>query len=54
MRHAISELRATEIDVNEQNETAAAIYAHWGFRAIGRDETDGQGNTFPILHMKMG
>ena len=54
MRHAISELRATEIDVNEQNETAAAIYAHWGFRVIGRDETDGQGNAFQILHMKMG
>lgn len=54
MRHAVSELRATEIDVNEQNDTAAAIYAHWGFRVTGRDETDGQGNAFPILHMRLG
>lgn len=30
MRYAVRALRSTEIDVNEQNDTAAAIYAPLG------------------------
>lgn len=44
---------AIYIDVNEQNRTAEAIYRHLGFETFGRDETDGEGNPFPILHMKL-
>lgn len=41
------------IDVNEQNPSAVAIYKHWGFEVYERTETDGQGNHFPILRMKL-
>lgn len=52
-RHAINALGATDVDVNEQNEIATAVYIHMGFRVIGRDAKDAQGNDFPILHMKL-
>ena len=41
------------VDVNEQNEKAEGFYRHMGFRTFRRDETDEQGNSFPILHMRM-
>lgn len=42
------------VDVNEQNEEALAFYLHKGFRIVGRDELDGTGRPFPILHLCMG
>ena len=41
------------VDVNEQNGRAVAIYEHWGFRVCGRTETDAQGNSYPILRMRL-
>ena len=43
----------TKVDVNEQNEQAALFYERKGFRVISRDESDEQGNPFPIVHLKL-
>ncbi len=39
------------IDVNEENPRALAIYQHWGFQIISRDELDDSGKPHPILHL---
>ena len=44
---------AEYVDVNEQNVKSRGFYEHMGFRTFKRDETDGQGNPFPILHMRL-
>lgn len=49
---AIDRYEAEYVDVNEQNGQAEGFYRHMGFRTFRRDETDGQGNPFPILHMR--
>ena len=51
--HAISCFDIQYVDVNEQNPDATQFYQHIGFEIIGRSETDGQGNPFPILHLKL-
>lgn len=51
--YAVERLSVTEVDVNEQNEQAAGFYRHVGFEAIGRDALDGQGQPYPILHMRL-
>lgn len=48
---AVSRYEVGKVDVNEQNKQAVRFYEHKGFRVFGRDETDAQGNPFPILHM---
>ncbi|OJT71906.1 hypothetical protein BM530_21470 [Clostridioides difficile] len=32
---------------------AVGFYIHLGFKVFDRSEIDGQGNPFPILHMKL-
>jgi putative acetyltransferase len=51
--HAIHNLGATTVDVNEQNRLALGFYQHIGFSVIGRSEVDGQGMPYPLLHMKL-
>lgn len=53
LRHAINELNADELDVNEQNPQAIGFYAKQGFEVIGRSETDGMGKPYPLLHLKL-
>ncbi|HEK1693460.1 putative N-acetyltransferase YjaB [compost metagenome] len=53
LRYAISELNAQYLDVNEQNPQALGFYLHEGFEVIGRSETDGLGQPYPLLHMKL-
>lgn len=53
LNHAIDEHGATLVDVNEQNEQAVGFYRHYGFEVIGRSATDGMGDPFPILHMRL-
>lgn len=50
---AIKEHGATLVDVNEQNPKAAGFYRRMGFEEYRRDETDDQGNPFPILRMRL-
>ena len=42
------------VDVNEQNLGAVAFYARCGFKVYGRSPLDGQGNPYPLLHMRLG
>lgn len=49
--HAINELGASKVDVNEQNPKAIGFYKKMGFEKVGRSELDGQGNPFPLIHM---
>lgn len=53
LRHAIDQLCATAVDVNEQNPQAAGFYLHNGFEVIGRSPLDGQGQPYPLLHMQL-
>lgn len=53
MSYAITELGATLVDVNEQNEQAAGFYKHLGFVVIERSELDSTGKPYPILHMQL-
>jgi putative acetyltransferase len=53
MQYALNELRATKVDVNEDNAEAASFYKHLGFAVISRSEVDGLGKPFPLLHMEL-
>lgn len=53
MNIAIRDHGCIFVDVNEQNPKAKNFYQHLGFREYERTETDGQGNCFPIIKMKL-
>lgn len=53
MTYAIDKYNIKYVDVNEQNKKAVGFYTHLGFKEFDRSEIDGQGNPFPILHMKL-
>jgi len=52
LRFAIEQMNVTELDVNEQNAQALGFYQHQGFVITGRSPLDGQGNPFPLLHLR--
>lgn len=53
LRHAIEEMGAKLVDVNEQNPQAVGFYLHEGFEVVGRSPVDGQGRAFPLLEMRL-
>lgn len=53
VEHAIQAQRVRYVDVNEQNPQAVGFYVHMGFEVFSRSERDGQGNPFPLLHMRL-
>ncbi len=53
IQYAITELTVNEVDVNEQNPQAVGFYLHMGFESVGRSELDGEGNPFPLLHLRL-
>lgn len=53
LTQAIREHGVTKVDVNEQNVSAAGFYAHRGFEAVGRSETDDAGRPYPFLHLRL-
>ena len=50
--YAMEELGLSQVDVNEQNTHAFCFYTHFGFKVVSRDELDGFGKPYPILHLK--
>lgn len=50
---AIHEHEVSYVDVNEQNPHAVDFYKRFGFVVYERTEFDEQGNSFPILKMKL-
>jgi len=50
---SIDKLHCNAVDVNEQNTQAVGFYLKMGFEVTSRDEKDGCGKPFPILHMKL-
>jgi putative acetyltransferase len=53
LKNATENQSARKVDVNEQNPDAIGFYEHLGFRVTGRSPLDGQGNPFPLLHLKL-
>lgn len=53
LKNAIQNQGAQKVDVNEQNPDAIGFYERLGFRVVGRSPLDGQGNPFPLLHLKL-
>ena len=52
VQRAFRKLAVEYVDVNEQNPDATRFYERMGFHTFRRDDTDDQGNPFPILRMK--
>lgn len=50
--YAVNTLNARKVDVNEQNTQALKFYYHFGFKEVSRDEYDGEGKGYPILHLE--
>ncbi|WP_394160116.1 GNAT family N-acetyltransferase [Galactobacter valiniphilus] len=40
------------VEVNEQNPGALGFYLARGFEQVGRSALDGEGNPFPLLHLR--
>ena len=53
LEYATRRKQINKVDVNEQNDKALGFYLRMGFRIIGRDETDGMGKPYPILHLQL-
>lgn len=51
--YGVEYLGITQVDVNEQNIQAVGFYKHMKFKVLKRSELDGQGKTYPILHMTL-
>ena len=50
--HAVCEMGATRLDVNESNEKAVNFYLRQGCTVIGRSPLDSMGKPYPILHLE--
>ena len=50
---AIKEKGIRRVDVNEQNLRALKFYCNRGFSISGRDDVDGEGKSYPILHLEL-
>ena len=49
----IDHYQVSKLTVNEQNPQAIGFYEHLGFTTYQRNETDDQGQPFPVLKMKL-
>lgn len=52
LEEVASQFGVVRLDVNEQNPSARAFYTANGFEEVGRSDTDGQGRSFPLLHLR--
>lgn len=51
--HARRSRSQMSVDVNEQNPDAVGFYLHYGFIQTGRSPLDGEGRSFPLLHLSL-
>ncbi len=53
VQYGIENYKVDEVTVNEQNPKAKGFYEHIGFKIYKRTELDEQGNSHPILYMRL-
>ncbi|QHT65248.1 GNAT family N-acetyltransferase [Rhodocytophaga rosea] len=53
MNFALNDLKADQVDVNEQNSNAVKFYSKFGFTPYEKTEKDREGKDYPILKMKL-
>lgn len=53
LNYGIDNYNINEVVVNEQNPNAKGFYEHIGFKVYKRSELDEQGNSYPILYMRL-
>ena len=51
VRHALRLHPTLTADVNEQNRQAVGFYERIGFKRTGRSALDGQGRSYPLIHL---
>ena len=51
--YGIQNYGVNQLAVNEQNPLAKGFYEHMGFRVDRRADLDEQGNSYPLLYMKL-
>lgn len=52
LRHAVVTQAVRRVDVNEQNPQALGFYQRAGWEVVGRSPLDGQGQPYPLLHLR--
>ncbi|WP_152657800.1 GNAT family N-acetyltransferase [Oceanobacillus sp. CFH 90083] len=53
LKHLIKKDSVKSVDVNKDNQAAAAFYLKNGFQIISESKHDGQGRDYPILHLDL-
>ncbi len=53
LNYGIENYNINEVIVNEQNLNAKDFYEHIGFKVYKRSELDEQGQSYPILYMRI-
>lgn len=53
LQYGIRNYGIKEITVNEQNPQTVGFYEHMGFKTYKRTDCDEEGNSYPLLYMKL-
>ena len=53
LNFAVRELKADQVDVNEENTKAVEFYKRFGFDVYERTSKDDQGRDYPLLRMRL-
>ena len=53
LQYGIESYNIQELTVNDQNPQAVGFYEHMGFQTYKRTEYDEEGNTYPLLYMRL-
>lgn len=52
VKHGLALHPSMTTDVNEQNDQAVRFYQRMGFKRTGRSPIDGQGRSYPLIHLE--
>lgn len=53
LQYGVENYDIKEVTVNEQNLKAVGFYEHMGFETYKRTDFDEEGNSYPLLYMKL-